>query len=100
MGLCLAGLAFVPSLAANAELRSELESRAEWARRVEAELEERTHWALDLEKEKNEALEDFKRAQETIARLEQEIRAAHAALARLGVTIWTRLGRKLGILKP
>ena len=79
-------------LAANDQLRSDLESRTEWARKVEGQLEEWTRWTLDLEREKNEAIQDF-------AARDKELQIARAELARLRLAAWTRLGLKLGTLK-
>lgn len=83
----------------------ELEARTQWARKMEAELEERTQWALALKQEKEAALADFERgaaeAENTrrhIQALEKDLAEARAARAQLDASLWTRAGRKLGVL--
>jgi SAM-dependent methyltransferase len=89
-----------------AALHRELESRTEWVRALEANFEERTAWGMNLAREKNEALAAFaheqKSAEEARAcmiALERELEEARAARARLERRLWTRIGRKLGMVK-
>jgi len=73
---------------------------------VERDFEERTQWGLSLEKEKNEALAEFRRLQgseleawQKVAALEREVGEARATLAELRTRLWTRMGRKAGLVK-
>jgi len=55
----------------------ELDERLKWVQKLQAEFDERTQWALALRKELD------------------EVTAAHA---RVNSRLWTRIGRKLGLL--
>jgi SAM-dependent methyltransferase len=87
-------------------LNGELRTRTEWLRSLEANFEERTQWAMNLAREKNEALAAFEHEQKfaeearaCMLALEKELEEARSARARLERRFWTRLGRKLGMLK-
>jgi len=89
-----------------ADLQLEVEARTEWAFKQEADLQERTAWALHLVGEKKEALEAFEHEQKSaeeawacVKSLDEELREARLARARLERRLWTRLGRRLGMVK-
>jgi len=89
-----------------AEIERQLTERIEWVRKVERDFEERTQWSLSLEKEKNDAIAEFHRLQgseleawQKVAALERELGEARATLAELRARVWTRVGRKAGLVK-
>ena len=110
-----------------AKLHGELASRTDWARslerqiealegeirrrddslkEIEQELEARTNWAVGLRQEKDDAIRAFeheqKRAEEaraSVLALGKELEEARTARARMAGRMWTRVGRKLGMVE-
>jgi SAM-dependent methyltransferase len=87
-------------------LHGELQSRTEWVRSLETNLEERTQWGMNLAREKNEALAAFQHEQRSaeearacMKALEAELEEARAARVRLERRLWTRVGRRLRMVK-
>lgn len=87
------------------EMKHELDTRLEWARKLEADLEERTHWALGLQEERAAALKNYDHARKSeleawqcVNDLEKNLEQARAQVARLESLRWTRLGRKLKVV--
>jgi SAM-dependent methyltransferase len=87
------------------EMKRELDTRLEWARKLEADLEERTRWALDLQEERAAALKNYDHARKSeleawqcVNDLEKNLEQARAEVARLESLRWTRLGRKLKVV--
>jgi SAM-dependent methyltransferase len=87
------------------KVETELEARTQWARKTEAALEERTQWALALKQEKEAALAEFQRGaaeaengRRHIQALEKDLAEARAARAAIESSLWTRAGRKFGVL--
>jgi SAM-dependent methyltransferase len=85
------------------EMKRELDSRLEWAHKLEKDFEERTKWAQDLELEKREAIAAFEHARKSeleawqcVNGLEKELEETRARTAQIESRFWTRLGRKLG----
>jgi SAM-dependent methyltransferase len=86
-------------------LRRDLAERTDWVRKIEAEFEDRTKWAEEVAREKDEAVADFKHLRDVekdqghhIAALQGEVEELRAALERLRMARWTRIGRRLGAL--
>jgi SAM-dependent methyltransferase len=91
--------------ASHEELNNDLAARTEWAERMEKDLEERTAWALSLERDNKEAhqslgqsKESEEKAWESARALEAELIAAREARNHLERRLWSRVGRKLGVL--
>ena len=89
------------------EMKGELDSRLQWARKLESDLEERTKWALDLQKEKVEAIKAFEHARKSeveawqcVTGLEKELDALRVCKNDLESRRWTRLGRRLKLIPP
>lgn len=88
------------------EMAQEIERRTEWARKIEHDLEQRTQWAKNLERENDEALAAYEREKASeaeawgcVARIEKELEETRSALNRLRRAFWTRVGRKLRLLR-
>jgi len=88
------------------EMALEIQRRTERARKIEHDLEQRTLWAKNLERENEEALAAYERekasvteAWECVAKLEKELEETRSALNRLQRAFWTRVGRKLRLLR-
>jgi SAM-dependent methyltransferase len=88
------------------ESQQELKRRTEWARNYERELGERTQWAKELA----QSIDDLKRRKDDLKRkkddlqaaaksLSQQLKQTRYALTRLERQFWTRLGRKVGLIK-
>ena len=88
-------------------MKGELDSRLQWARKLESDLEERTKWALDLQEEKEEAIKAFEHARKSeveawqcVTGLEKELDALRVCKNDLESRRWTRLGRRLKLIRP
>jgi len=86
-------------------MKRELDSRLEWARKLEADFEERTKWALDLQKEREDAIKAFEHARKSeleawqcVQALEKELDETRKGKADLESHQWTRLGRRLKLM--
>jgi len=91
--------------ASHTEMRQDLTARTEWAQKMEQDLEERTRWALSLQRENKEALGALQEAKESEEKawsaarsLETELVTAREARNHLERRLWSRLGRKFGVL--
>jgi SAM-dependent methyltransferase len=91
--------------ASHQEMKRELDSRLEWARKLEADFEERTKWALDLQKEREDAIKAFEHARKSeleawqcVQALEKELDETRKGKADLESHQWTRLGRRLKLM--
>lgn len=87
------------------EMKTDLEARTEWARKMEADLAERTGWALALQRELAESGANHEKAArsaqdawECVRALEKELDETRTRRAQLEARLWTRLGRKLGMM--
>jgi SAM-dependent methyltransferase len=86
-------------------LERQLAERIDWAWKLEQEYEERSRWALDVEREKNQAIADVEtashlaeKARVQLESYEKDLTAARAEIASLRSALWTRVGRKLGLV--
>ncbi|HEY7333528.1 MAG TPA: methyltransferase domain-containing protein [Bryobacteraceae bacterium] len=87
------------------EMKRELDSRLDWARKIETDLEERTKWALDLQKERTDAIKNYEQARKSeleawqcVNALEKELDETRAQKTWLESRRWTRVGRRLKML--
>lgn len=88
------------------ELQADIAARTEWARKMESDLEVRTQWALALQRENEEAARNTGQAQksereawERVTALEKSLAETRALQGQLERRLWTRVGRKLGMVK-
>jgi SAM-dependent methyltransferase len=88
------------------EMKRELDSRLEWARKLEGDFEDRTKWALDLQKERADAVKAFEHARKSeleawqcVQGLEKELDETRARKSELESQRWTRLGRRLKLIR-
>jgi SAM-dependent methyltransferase len=72
---------------------------------LERQLDERTRWALALKQERETALAEFQHiaaqdeeAARYIQHLEKKLAEARAVLEKIESSLWTRVGRKLGVI--
>ena len=91
--------------ASHQEMKRELDSRLEWARKLETDFEDRTKWALDLQKERADAVKAFEHARKSeleawqcVGALEKELDETRARRSELEAQRWTRLGRRLRLI--
>ena len=90
-----------------ADGEKELLERTKWALDMEAQLKERTEWAISLEKDvahhvdlaKTFQAEARERTQWALS-LQAQLDVLQARLTRLQASLWTKAGRRVGMVKP
>jgi SAM-dependent methyltransferase len=87
------------------EMKRELDSRLQWARKLETDFEDRTKWALELQKERADAVKAFEHARKSeveawqcVTALEKELDELRARKNGLDSHRWTRIGRRLKLM--
>lgn len=90
----------------HAEMERQMAERAEWVKKVEADFAERTQWALQLNEEKQDLEAELLRvrgseaeAWQKAAGIERELGDLRAERTRVEGRLWTRLGRRLGLVR-
>jgi SAM-dependent methyltransferase len=79
-------------------LRRDLAERTDWARKMEAGFENRTRWAQDLARENAETIEDFDHLVSVEKELRRQVASLQKDVERMESALWTRIGRRLGVL--